>query len=135
MGKLDDVARARIKAWAKGAGMTQRAVAEQIGKNDPWLSRFLDGTNDTDLDTLQQLAAVFGRTLWELLDVPTGDPQETELIERFRSTRDESRPALLVVVRQMTAGHIPRRGAGKPRGSQEAGTGTATRRGNRRETT
>ena len=116
MGKLDEVARRRVAHWLNSQGITQAALAEKIDRNAPWISRYLDAAYDADLDTLAQIAAAFDRSLFELLDVPAGPPEETELIERFRATRESARAAALVVLREMTAPV-----AGRPRTRTRAG--------------
>jgi transcriptional regulator with XRE-family HTH domain len=82
---LDQLARDRIKSWVASTGVTQTELAERIGRNQAWMSRYLKGEFDADLDTLQKIAACFGFSLIALLDLPR-DPHEARLVEEFRNT-------------------------------------------------
>jgi len=93
---LQAVARARIRSWTHASRMRQTDLAARIGKNQAWLSRYLAGTYDADLDTLNAIAHVFGHTIGALLDTPT-DPAETQLIERWRAMPPSARAAALTL--------------------------------------
>lgn len=110
MGQKDDAARARVAHWLAASKMTQTALAERIGRNQAWMSRYLDGEFDTDLETLDRLAQVFGHTLFELLDASV-DPTEAEVIERWRALRPSGRQIVLDVLREWT----PTDGRGRTR--------------------
>jgi transcriptional regulator with XRE-family HTH domain len=81
---LDELARGRIRSWIASTGVTQTALAERIGRNQAWMSRYLAADFDADLSTLQKIAEVFGHSLNALLDTPR-DPQEAALIESYRA--------------------------------------------------
>jgi transcriptional regulator with XRE-family HTH domain len=89
MGKLDDQVRARIAKWLR-AQMTQAEFGRRIGRNDSWVTRYLDENHDADLDTIKKMAEACGHTLYAVLDaVPPDD--EGEVIELYRSIRKEGR--------------------------------------------
>jgi len=64
---LDQQARERIKTWVASTGVTQTELAKRIGRNQAWMSRYLNGEFAADLATLQQMAETFGFTLIALL--------------------------------------------------------------------
>lgn len=101
MGKRDDMARAKVSQWLAASSMTQTALADTIGRNQAWMSRYLDGEFDTDLETLDRLAAAFGHTLYELLDVGA-NATEAEVLERWRSLKPSGRGVILAVLREWT---------------------------------
>ena len=102
MGKRDDTARAKVAQWLATSKMTQTTLADNIGRNQAWMSRYLDGEFDTDLETLERLAQAFGHTLFELLDTPA-NITEAEVIERWRALKPSARRLLLDVLREWTA--------------------------------
>jgi transcriptional regulator with XRE-family HTH domain len=115
MGVLDERARQRITTWLQTSGKTQTAVAEAIGRNQAWMSRYLDAEFDTDLETLERLAAQFGHTLFHLLNVP-GDDDERALLEQFRAVDDRAREAVVKLLEILAAPRTPRGRTRLPRG-------------------
>lgn len=107
MGALDDIARQRIAAWLKASGKTQTALADAIGRNQAWMSRYLDGDFDADLDTLEKMARAHGHTLFHLLGV-NADPAEDELLQQFRAIRPDARELLLKLLVEWTRSKGPR---------------------------
>lgn len=106
---LDDQIRAKIKAWVQTTGISQRLLAERIGRTQSWMSRYLGGEIAADLDTLARIAAVFQHSLSALLETPT-DPREATLVELYRGLPADARQALLALLRAVArAGHRPRR--------------------------
>lgn len=91
---LDQQARDRIKAWIASTGVTQTELADRIGRNQAWMSRYLKGEFDADLETLQKIAQTFGFTLIALLDLPS-NPHEARLMEEFRALTPRGRSSLL----------------------------------------
>jgi len=87
---LDERARNRIRVWIASTGITQTTLADRIGRNQAWMSRYLAGDFDADLETLAKMAAVFSHPLTALLDLPS-NPEEFKLIEAFRALRPEGR--------------------------------------------
>src|SRR5262245_721069 len=92
---LDTLARERIKQWLASTGITQTALAEAIGKDQAWTSRYLAGLHVADVMTLQRLAAVFGQSLTALLSIPATDPIEARIIEAFRAVTPKRRAFVL----------------------------------------
>lgn len=136
MGQLDDVARKRIDRWRRSAGITQAALAERIGRNPVWISRYLDDAYDADLDTLQRMAEALGRSLNELLGADAPPTAEGELIERYRALDETARTLALQLLRSWTPG-VDWPSSERPTGSSGAGTrgatGRASKRGSRRD--
>lgn len=91
---LDELARSRIQAWIKSTGITQTELSQRVGRNQAWMSRYLDAQFDADLETLQKMAKVFGHSLSALLDAPA-DPAEAALVSAYRALRPESRSIAL----------------------------------------
>ena len=81
---LNAVARRRIKSWIAATGITQVTLADRINKNQAWMSRYLSGDFDADLDTLAAVAGVFGHSIGALLDA-AADPQEQNVIDAYRA--------------------------------------------------
>lgn len=137
MGQLDTVARKRITAWRKAAGMTQAALAEKIGRNPVWISRYLDEAYDADLDTLKKFAEALGRSLNDLLGPDAPPIEESEVLERFRALAldPNARDLVMKMLRTLTPdvawpSDAPSR-ASAP--SEQAATkGRSGKRGNRR---
>jgi transcriptional regulator with XRE-family HTH domain len=111
---LQQAARHQLTRWISSTGITQRALGERIGRNQVWVSKYLGGDLDADLETLQQIARVFGHTLTQLLDFPT-DPEEETLITLYRALRPEARPVAIQVLQEMARGRGP-----KPRASKRS---------------
>jgi transcriptional regulator with XRE-family HTH domain len=111
---LQDQARAQIKRWIGSVGITQTAFGERIGRNQVWVSKYLKGEFDTDLETLQEMARVFGHTLTQLLDFPA-DPDEDAVITLYRALRPEARRLALLVLQEMSRGRGP-----KPRAARRS---------------
>jgi transcriptional regulator with XRE-family HTH domain len=109
---LDQGARDRIRAWITSTGVTQTALAARIGRTQAWMSRYLSGELDADLETLQKMAHAFGHSLAALLEVPT-DPVEARVVQLFRALPVDMR-ALIVSLLEMwthrgrTRGHSRR---------------------------
>lgn len=92
MTDTDRAARRQIHDWMRSTGITQRQVAQRIGKQQAWLSRYLAGHRDADLDTLEKLAAVFGHPLSALLIPPAAiDPVEARLLHLYRALTPRGR--------------------------------------------
>ena len=100
---LQETARTQIKRWIVSTGITQVAFGERIGRNQVWVSKYLKGEFDTDLETLQQMAQVFRHTLTQLLDFPA-DPDEEALITLYRALRPEARRLAFQVLQEMGRG-------------------------------
>lgn len=109
---LDQLVRGRIRTWITSTGTTQTALAEQIGRNQAWMSRYLAAEFDADLETLQKMARVFGHSLTALLDAPT-NPDEAQVLEAYRALRPAARAIALNLLQDWSRSRGP-----KPRGSK-----------------
>ena len=74
-------------------GVTQDQLALRLEKTQPWVSRYLGGDVDADLETLQRMAGLFGHGLHALLDLPQ-NPDEQFILERYRALPEPARTAL-----------------------------------------
>jgi transcriptional regulator with XRE-family HTH domain len=107
---LDKLARDRIRQWMRMTGVSQDQLAGRLNKTQPWVSRYLGGETDADLETLQRMAALFGHGLHALLDLPQ-NPDEQFILERYRALPEQSR----AVVRQLLEVWSPAEGRTKSR--------------------
>jgi len=99
--RLDEIARKRIQSWIAATGVSQAEISRRVDRTGAWLSRYLRGEFDADLETLQRIARVFGHSLAALLDVPT-DPVEEEVLSLFRACPQDAREAVLHMLRVIT---------------------------------
>jgi transcriptional regulator with XRE-family HTH domain len=76
------------------SGTTQTVLAQRIGKDQAWMSRYLAGTHDADLATVERLAAAFGHTVATLLDVVT-DEKDARVLEMYRSLSPTDRATIV----------------------------------------
>ena len=98
---LEEQVRARIKAWVTSMGVSQTVLAERIGRDQVWVSRYLNGKVESiDLATLQKIATAFDHTLHALLEAPA-DPREAQLVEDYRALRLKSRAIVSALVADM----------------------------------
>jgi transcriptional regulator with XRE-family HTH domain len=111
---LQDTARAQIKRWTMSTGISQKMFGERIGRDQVWVSKYLNAQLDTDIETLQQMAQVFGHTLTQLLDFPA-DPDEAAVITAYRAIRQEIRPLVVRMLQEMGRGRGP-----KPRAARRS---------------
>lgn len=109
---LDEFARRQIKRWLHSTNTTQTHLAEQIGRNQAWMSRYLAAEYDADLETLRRMALVFGHTLTSLLGLPS-DPDEAEVVGLYRALTREHRAIWLQMLRAWTG--TDRKPAGRKR--------------------
>jgi transcriptional regulator with XRE-family HTH domain len=93
----DEVARTRIKLWLRATGTTQTQLADRIEKTQAWMSRYLSGGLNADLESLRGIAEAFGHSLCALLDAPA-DPVEAQVIDRFRALPPYERETVLRVL-------------------------------------
>ncbi len=112
---LDDHARLQIKKWIRSTGITQTLFADQIGRNQAWLSRYLAGEiASADLETLQRMARVFDHSLASLLMLPS-DPEEAAVIAGYRALPETMRRLFLKLLEEWAGHHraLPGRGPSK----------------------
>lgn len=76
-------------------------MGQAIGRNQAWVSRYLGGDIDADLETLEQIARVFGHTLNELLDVQE-NAVEAEILDRYRALTLGQRSLIVQILQQWT---------------------------------
>lgn len=104
---LDTVARQQVIAWLRGSGVTQADLASRIGRTQMWVSRYLKGEFNADMDTLAAIAATFGHQFTQLFRFPD-DPGEAALIRVYRAMRPEARPRF-IALGQDVVGPPPRK--------------------------
>jgi len=102
---LQQIARARVKLWLTTTGTTQTALAERIGRKQAWLSRYLNGEYDADLEDLNRIAKAFSHTISALLDTPS-DPDHARVVELYSALPFETRKTVLQLMEQF--GRPPR---------------------------
>jgi transcriptional regulator with XRE-family HTH domain len=101
--------------WIAGRGMTRTEFGEGVGRNQSWASRYLDGEFSADLDTLARAAALFAQPIAALFETPI-DPDEAELITRWRGLPAERRALILALLRDLVPDLAPRvQRGGRPR--------------------
>lgn len=104
---LQDTARVQIQRWIRSTGITQAAFGERIGRTQVWVSKYLKGEFDADIDTLQQMAQVFRHSIPQLLDFPS-DPDEETVLTLYRALRPEVRRLTVELLREMGRGRGPK---------------------------
>src|SRR5262245_59100822 len=97
---LQNIARVRIKQFLESNGISQAALGQAIGRSQEWVSRFLAGRYDADVDTLQAIATAIDLPLYELLALTT-DPRLVKLCEAYLACRPSRRPVALRVVQEL----------------------------------
>lgn len=115
MGRFDDQARKRIKAWMAGNGhVTLTALGQAAGYNQPWASRWIDGEFDASLEALAGMAALFRQPLSALFETRE-DPREEELLMRFRGMPDRRQQLILDSARDYVPDEPALRGRARSR--------------------
>lgn len=110
--------RRRAAELIEERGWTQAALAQSLGKTQPWMSKFLRGDLDLGLDELDQLAQAIGSTAVELVRDPEGfqfcadlTPSEMALLRRVRKLSPSVRDAVgIMVAAAEPAQHVSRMG-------------------------
>src|SRR5262245_60442054 len=113
---LDAVARDRVRTWVASTGITETERAARIGKNQAWLSRYLSGGLDADLETLQRIGDVFGHSVSALLDLPA-DPAEARILTYYRALSVDARALVLALLEDWSGARRRSRGRARTRGS------------------
>jgi transcriptional regulator with XRE-family HTH domain len=85
---LDETVRRRVAAWMSARGLTQPALAEAIGQNQPWVNRYLKGTLKADLETVARIAQAFDSSVTALLDMPP-PKSDAPLLEAYHALPPE----------------------------------------------
>ena len=95
-----------IREYRKAAGMTQRELADAIGKTYVTVQSWEKGTTYPNADSLLQMCSLFNCTPNDLLgwydDHPAhDDPNEQNLVDDYRCADDEGQYTLRVTARAM----------------------------------
>lgn len=101
---LDEQARATIKRWMHGTGATQAVLAARLRKTPGWVSRYLLGDFNADLETLRAIADAFGHPFMALFEEPIAplgtpvDPLEARLVSEWRALPLDAREKVVEMV-------------------------------------
>lgn len=114
--------RRTIGRWMAARGVTKTALGAAADRNQPWVTRYLDGEFGADVETLAKIAAFFGEPVSALFDAQP-DPEVDELLQRFRATTRPRRALVLELLREWVPDEVTKleRG-GRPR-TRERGAG------------
>lgn len=98
MGRLVEQARSRIARWLAGdPTLTQKVLARAVQHEQGWVSKYLSGRQDADVDELDAMARALGHTLNELFDLRES-PKERELVDAYRSIPADTRDLAIQVM-------------------------------------
>ena len=101
MGHLVELARQRLARWmGTNPKVTQRMVGEAVRHEQSWVSHYLSGAQQADVDEMDAMARVFGNTLTELLDL-RANPKERDLLDAFYQIPAEKRDFAIEMLRQL----------------------------------
>jgi transcriptional regulator with XRE-family HTH domain len=92
---LDEIARNKIRLWIVGSGLTQVEIATRVGRTPGWLSRYLKGEFDADLEQLKKFTLAFKVPFFALFEEPGSSPDEARLLADFRAAGPEGRQLIL----------------------------------------
>jgi transcriptional regulator with XRE-family HTH domain len=106
--KLSTLTRARIRTYLESlpSRPTQKAIGDAIGRTQTWVSHYLSGRHDVDLDTLSRLCA-FLRVDLSALVADRGELRHTvdrsvaELLTLFDSLTEAERETVLEILRAL----------------------------------
>lgn len=121
MGRYDDQARRRIRAWMAGnTDVTLTRLGQAAGYNQPWATRWLTKEEfDASLDALAAMAAVFRQPISALFD-ERADPREEELLMRFRGMPERRQQLILDTARDYVPDAPAPRGRARSRKRNDA---------------
>lgn len=93
-------ARATIDGWIKSRGVRQSDVGDALLplRRASWMSRYLNGAIDADVDTLHQIAAYFGNEYCALFTAPgdvARDPLRARLDAAYAALGEVKRELLV----------------------------------------
>lgn len=92
----------RLKELRKARGISQEALAAELGVRKSAISKWETGRAQMTLDRLEQVAAILGCTPVELLGyAPLLDSGETELLDLFRAVPKERQDRVLKIFRAL----------------------------------
>lgn len=129
---IQERARQQVVKCLAASGLTQTALGERLSpkRRPAWVSRYLRGEIDADIDTLTQLVAIFKCSYEDLFGEPSsstngGDEQREAVALRRRldkayATMTDSKRQLLVILAETFAEPLlaPRRGPTTPQRSE-----------------
>jgi transcriptional regulator with XRE-family HTH domain len=107
--------RRRLAEWMDIAGLTQRELAGELERSQPWLDKILTGENSVRLKDLDDLARRMRCTASDLVRETTErrtlelTPSEVRLVERARRRPDLLQACLLLMDASRAAGQDPYR--------------------------
>lgn len=96
---LQNIARAHVRRLIDGHRVPMAAVSEAIGQKPNWVSRYLSGQFDADLDQLAAIAEFFKIRFSDLLNVPPPTVDDGELWQLYGALPAEKQAVVLQVVR------------------------------------
>ena len=114
---IKDLARHRIRLWARASGRTQTDIARVIGRSQVWVSQYLSGGQDADIDDLCKLARVFGHTLTVLFE-ELKDPTHQVVLDAFCAIPEDDRGLALEMLQSLARPRLPARArpaSGRPK--------------------
>lgn len=99
----------RVADLLEARGLTQKRLAELVGKPQPTISRLLSGHRGIRVNDLDAVAQVLLVPVAELLRAPDDpiyelNPREGDLIRRFRALSPAGQDALLTLLPQAAKG-------------------------------
>ena len=98
-----------IRRYRKAAGLSQKELAEKIGKTRPLISRYEADATAPRMGTAKKLAAALGvditqivsETTYQMIDFPEPNDDEWELICIYRNLTDFGKRAVLKLARDI----------------------------------
>jgi len=119
--------RERLRRWLELTRLSQRDVAPELGKTQPWLAAVLQGKNEVRLRDLDDIATAMRTTAADLVRDESErylielTPTELRIVEQLRR-RPDSLDAIATLLRVKTPGpplppdpDVPKPRFGKPR--------------------
>jgi hypothetical protein len=108
VGELDETVRRRLNDWvaASRKAVTLEMMSDAVKRPGNYAGRYLEGrTQRADLQTLKIWAELFGKTLYELLDL-SADARENQVLEKWRMLTLDQQKALLAILDGLTGGIV-----------------------------
>lgn len=105
MGEIRKIIGENIKKVCVLKGIRQIDIAEHMGVTQGAVSNWIKGVNSIDIENLAELCAFLGITLNQIYGVEPIDPdvslspEESELVNIFRSLNNEARNMLMGTAR------------------------------------
>jgi transcriptional regulator with XRE-family HTH domain len=106
-GKLGNKIRAKIRILRRTQGVSQQDIAAHMGWLQPTVSKYLLGKHNTDIDSLDRLARLFGTSLVEILSdaTPNRDEEFESLYASYRRIDATGRRAFRDLVQRLSDLH------------------------------